>query len=179
MNRSGIAERRLHCVAIGLDCIRKRRAPRGFQVRYHDHDHAPARWGPRHEDPFGRAFDHPQALHGRVIGLDGPTLHVTRVCPRPGVQSSRRLTSCAALGMIGQRRQTSGALVHDRLSQGRAAGDMRSCRSTHLRCPLRYSPVGDVVLPVRSDWKYRSMRSRTSSSVRPRSYAGESIGCAV
>jgi hypothetical protein len=82
MNRSGIAERRLHCVAIGLDYIRKRGAPRGFQVRYHDHDHAPVRWGPRHEDPFGRAFDHPQALHGRVIGLDGPTLHVTRVCPR-------------------------------------------------------------------------------------------------
>ena len=31
--------------------------------------------------------------------------------------------------------------------------------------------VCDVVLPVRSDWKYRCIRSRTSSSVRPRSYS--------
>jgi MFS transporter, ACS family, glucarate transporter len=44
---------------------------------------------------------------------------------------------------------------------------------------FRYSPVCDLLLPVRSDWKYRSIRCRTSSSVRPRSYAGESIGCAV
>ena len=42
-----------------------------------------------------------------------------------------------------------------------------------------YSTVCDVVLPARSDWKCRSIRSRTSSSLRPRSYAGESIGCAV
>lgn len=52
------------------------------------------------------------------------------------------------------------------------------CWAARRESSRSYSPAGEVFFPARSDWKWRSHRPRTSSSVRPKSYAGESIGCA-